>query len=117
MTTLRNVLFGILPRATTFQVISITQWLTSKNCLAKKAMHFSRNRSLEINQSVKDYQNAPDNIFRERPERGFHESVGGEFYSAQVACIENLDAESVFSGPVRYADELNVNYLEPPIEI
>jgi hypothetical protein len=67
MTTLRNVLFGILPRATTFQVISITQWLTSKNCLAKKAMHFSRNRSLEINQSVKDYQNAPDNIFRGRP--------------------------------------------------
>jgi hypothetical protein len=68
MTTLRNILFGILPRATTFQVISITQWLTSKKCLAKKAMHFSRNSSLEINQSVKDYQNAPDNIFRGRPD-------------------------------------------------
>jgi hypothetical protein len=74
MTTLRNILFGILPRATTFQVISITQWLTSKKCLAKKAMHFSRNRSLEINQSVKDYQNAPDNIFRGRPDNNYYEA-------------------------------------------
>jgi hypothetical protein len=85
MTTLRNVLFGILPRATTFQVISITQWLTSKNCLAKKAMHFSRNRSLEIHQSVKDYQNAPDNIFRGRPDNNYYEAYRS--HNLTVKCL------------------------------
>ena len=74
MTTLRNALFKILPRTTTFQVISIAQWLTSKKCLDSEDMHFSRNRSLEINKSVKDYQNAPDNIFRGRPANNYYEA-------------------------------------------
>lgn len=50
-------------------------------------------------------------------ERGFHESVGGDFYSVQVACLDEVDIEKVFSGPVRFADGRNDNYLESPDEI
>jgi hypothetical protein len=45
-----------------FQLVFIPQRLTSKKCPDNKAMHFGLDSFWEINQSVKEYRNAPDNI-------------------------------------------------------
>jgi len=50
-------------------------------------------------------------------EKGFHESVGGDFYSVQVACLDGVAVDDILAGPVRYADGRNDNYLEAPAEI
>ena len=73
MTTLRNVLFGILPRATTFQVISITQWLTSKKCLNSEGMHSSLDSFLDINQSIKECQDTANNLLQGHSNNNYYE--------------------------------------------
>lgn len=50
-------------------------------------------------------------------EKGYHESVGGDFYSVSVACLDNAPVEEIFAGPVRYADGRNDNYMQAPTEI
>ena len=49
-------------------------------------------------------------------ERGFHESVGGEFCSVQVSCLDDLHIPDIFTGEVRHADGRNDNYLQSPSE-
>jgi hypothetical protein len=50
-------------------------------------------------------------------EKGYHESVGGDFYSVQVACLDGVAVSDIFAGPVRHADGRNDNYLLTPLEI
>lgn len=49
-------------------------------------------------------------------ERGYHESVGGEFYSVNVACLDDVAVGELFDGPVRYADGRNNDWLSAPEE-
>lgn len=49
-------------------------------------------------------------------ERGHHESAGGDFFSVQVSCIDDLDVDELLSGPVRIADGRNDAYLQSPSE-
>ena len=68
MTTLWNILFKILFYKTVSQPISITDRLPSKKRPDNKAAHFSFNKFPYINQSVKEPQNASDNILQGRPD-------------------------------------------------
>lgn len=49
-------------------------------------------------------------------ERGFHEAVGGAFYSVSVACLDEVSVPDIFAGPVRYADGRRDDYLQTPSE-
>ena len=49
--------------------------------------------------------------------RGFHESLGGEFYSVPVSCLDDVSIDDVFAGPLRHADGRNGNYHQSPTEI
>ena len=71
MTTLRKALFRMLCRTTVFEPVYTTQRLTSKKWLDNKGMHFRHNYFAATNQSVKEYQNAPDNILQGRPDNNY----------------------------------------------
>lgn len=49
-------------------------------------------------------------------ESGYHESVGGHFHSVAVSCLDGVEVDEIFSGPVRCADGRNDNYMETPAE-
>jgi len=66
MTILRNILFKILCYKTVSQLISINHLKSSKKCPDNKAVHFSFDDFLCMNQSVNEYQNALDNILQGR---------------------------------------------------
>ncbi len=68
MTTLRNTLFKILCNKTVFQLISINHRQPSKKCPDNKLRHFGLSIFSYMNQSVKESQNAPDNILQGRPD-------------------------------------------------
>ena len=68
MTTLRNTLFKILCNKTVSQLISINHRQPSKKCPDNKARHFGLSDFSYMNQSVKESQNAPDNILQGRPD-------------------------------------------------
>ena len=68
MTTLRNTLFKILFYKTVSQPISINHRQPSKKCHDNKAVRVSFDNFPYINQSVKEYKNAPDNILQGRPD-------------------------------------------------
>ena len=74
MTTLRKSLFRMLRETAIFQLVFIPQRLTSKKCPDNKAMHFSLNHFLYINQLVERYKNAPDNILQGRPDNNYYEA-------------------------------------------
>jgi hypothetical protein len=71
MTTLRNSLFKILCYKTVFQLISINQRQSSKMCPDNKVRHFGLSVFSYMNQSVKESQNAPDNILQGRPDNNY----------------------------------------------
>jgi hypothetical protein len=71
MTTLRNTLFKILCYKTVPQPISINHRQPSKKCRDNKAIHFDLHALLYINQSVKEFQNALDNILQGRPDNNY----------------------------------------------
>ncbi len=73
MTTLRNSLFKKLYKKIVFQLISRNQRRPTKKCPDNKLMHFSLNCFLYINQLVKRYKNAPDNILEGRPDNNYYE--------------------------------------------
>ena len=74
MTILRNSLSKMLYNKTVSQLIPINQRHPSKKCPDNKAMHFSLNHFLYINQSVTKYQKAPDNILQGRPDNNYYEA-------------------------------------------
>ena len=74
MTTLRNTLIKILRNKTVSQLISINHRQSSKKCPDNKAVHFSFDDFPYMNQSVKESQNAPDNILQGRPDNNYYEA-------------------------------------------
>ena len=76
MTTLRNTFLKILSYKTVSQPISITHRQPLKKCPDNKAMRVSFVDFPYVNQSVKEYQNAPDNILQGRPDNNCYEAGG-----------------------------------------
>jgi hypothetical protein len=74
MTTLRNSLFTELYINTECQCISRNQRHPTKKCPNNKHMHFSFNYFLYINQLIKRYKNAPDDISEGRPDNNYYEA-------------------------------------------
>ena len=74
MTTLRNSFFKLLYKETAFQLFSINQRHPTKKCPDNKIMHLSLNCFLYINQSVKRYQNPPNNILQGRLDNNYYEA-------------------------------------------
>lgn len=48
--------------------------------------------------------------------RGHLDVLGGDFYSINLACLDNLDAAELATAPVRFADGRNNNWQAPPTE-
>jgi len=74
MTTLRNTLIKILRNKTVSQLISINHRQPSKKCPDNKLRHFGLSVFSYMNQSVKESQNAPDNILQGRPDNNNYEA-------------------------------------------
>ncbi|MGQ9427180.1 GFA family protein [Gilvimarinus sp. F26214L] len=45
---------------------------------------------------------------------GYLEVIGGEYYSVNIACIDNLEPEEFAKLPVNYADGRDDNWINPP---
>lgn len=74
MTTLRNTLFKILCNKTVSRPISINHRQPSKKWPHNKAVHFGLSVFSYMNRSVKESQNAPDNILQGRPDNNNYEA-------------------------------------------
>lgn len=48
--------------------------------------------------------------------RGRLDALGGDFYTVNVACLDDVDVQDLASVPVRYADGRNNNWMSPPEE-
>jgi len=48
--------------------------------------------------------------------RGHLDVLGGDFYSVNLACLDDIDPKDLVSAPVRYADGRNNNWHSPPAE-
>jgi hypothetical protein len=48
--------------------------------------------------------------------RGTLDVLGGDFYSVNVACLDEVDSEELASSPIRYADGRNNNWHLPPVD-
>ena len=74
MTIFRNFFFKMLFKKMAIQFISTNQRYLSKKCTGNKLMHFSLNYFLYINQLIKRYKNAPDDISEGRPDNNYYEA-------------------------------------------
>ena len=74
MTTLRNDLLRILRETVIFQLVSITQRHASRKCHDNKAMHLGLDSFWDINQSVKEYRNAPNKTLYGGPDNNYYEA-------------------------------------------
>jgi hypothetical protein len=48
--------------------------------------------------------------------RGHLDVLGGDFYSVNVACLDNVDASELAGAPVRFADGRNNDWHAAPAE-
>ena len=74
MTILRYFFFKMLFEKMAFQFVSVNQRYLSKKCADNKVVRFSLNDFLYIKQSVKKYQNAPDNRLQGRSDDNNYEA-------------------------------------------
>jgi hypothetical protein len=49
--------------------------------------------------------------------RGHLDVFGGDFYSVNLACLDDVDAAELVGAPVRYADGRDNNWQSAPAEI
>jgi hypothetical protein len=49
--------------------------------------------------------------------RGHLEVLGGDFYSINLACLDDLAPARLLAAPLRYADGLHDNWRMPPHEV
>ncbi len=50
-------------------------------------------------------------------EHGNLEALGGEYYTVNVACLDDVDADELAASPVVYADGKNNKWMEKPADI
>ena len=48
--------------------------------------------------------------------KGHLDVLGGDYYSINVACLDDVDPKVLAEAPVRYADGRNNNWQSPPAE-
>jgi hypothetical protein len=48
--------------------------------------------------------------------RGHVEEIGGDYYSVNLGCLENVEPSELASAPVRYFDGRHDNWRTPPAE-
>lgn len=46
--------------------------------------------------------------------KGYVEEVGGDFYSVNIATLDDVDVKDLAKAPVRYSDGRNNNWMEQP---
>ena len=74
MTTLRNFFFRMLYKKIASQLISTDQRHPSKKCPDNKVICFVCSNFLHINQLVRKYRNALDNILQGRLDNNYYEA-------------------------------------------
>ena len=81
-------------------------------------------RLLQGEQALSDYQFASHSIHHLFCERcgikpfakGFAEALGGEFYAANVACLDDVADKELAQAPVRYEDGRHNQWQKTPEE-
>jgi len=48
--------------------------------------------------------------------RGYLDVLGGEFFSVQLACLDNADVGELIEAPIRYSDGRHNNWMSAPAE-
>lgn len=48
--------------------------------------------------------------------RGYVDEIGGDFYSINLACLDDIDLTELSNAPVHYADGRNNNWESSPVE-
>lgn len=49
-------------------------------------------------------------------EKGYLDVLGGEYYTVNLACLDEVSAEELAEVPVRYIDGRNNNWMSPHAE-
>ncbi len=47
---------------------------------------------------------------------GHIDAIGGDFYSVQLGCLDDVDPKELADAPIRYFDGRNNNWQSPPAE-